>query len=125
MTAAVRRFIGIENDLIKVVAASSQGPNHLSEGKPCQDFYAVKVLDALVTAVVCDGAGSAAEAEAGAQATANIVAESLIEAAQHQNPAESVAPSAQAFWCATAVAVVEKARVKLQALAAAADKRLA
>lgn len=51
----------------KTVAASVRGAAHISGGQPCQDAHAWIAEGGWLTAVVCDGAGSAAWAEIGAR----------------------------------------------------------
>jgi hypothetical protein len=63
----------------KVIGARVAGPSHLLLGLPCQDAFRVEVVggDILVGAL-CDGAGSARFAEAGARIVAAAVVEKII-----------------------------------------------
>ncbi len=51
----------------RVMAASATGRSHLDRGQPCQDAFASACVRGMVVAVVCDGAGSAAHSDVGAQ----------------------------------------------------------
>jgi hypothetical protein len=62
----------------RIASASEIGTSHIGSGAPCQDHAAQKVIDtdngSVLIAVVCDGAGSAAHSEVGAQlATSSII----------------------------------------------------
>ncbi|MCD9028139.1 protein phosphatase 2C domain-containing protein [Luteimonas sp. BDR2-5] len=60
-----------------VVAASATGRAHLDRGQPCQDAFAAEVVDGVLVAVVCDGAGSAAHADVGARTVASATVQAL------------------------------------------------
>ncbi len=50
----------------KIVAASVTGKSHLDQNQPCQDAHHHAVVQGVLLAVICDGAGSAAESQRGA-----------------------------------------------------------
>lgn len=66
----------------KVFFASATGKYHLDGNTPCQDFGHHVVVDDVLIGVVCDGAGSAREGQAGAEFFARNVTELLTEAVQ-------------------------------------------
>ena len=61
----------------RVFAASAIGKSHIDGGLPCQDAFAFNVVEDVVIAAVCDGAGSAALSHIGS----NLMAKSLVEMA--------------------------------------------
>ena len=61
----------------RVFAASAIGKSHIDGGLPCQDAFAFNVVDEVVIAAVCDGAGSATLSHIGS----NLMAKSLVEMA--------------------------------------------
>lgn len=63
----------------KVVAASAQGKSHIDLGLPCQDAHAFEVRDNWVVAVLCDGAGSAALSQRGAEYSSQNIVKRLID----------------------------------------------
>ncbi len=63
----------------KVFLASATGKHHLASNVPCQDSGHYLVADNVLIGVVCDGAGSASQGQAGAEYFANKVAELLAE----------------------------------------------
>ena len=59
----------------KSAAASVVGFDHIASDLPCQDAYAVAELDdGIIICVVCDGAGSAKNAELGSR----LISESIV-----------------------------------------------
>lgn len=63
----------------KVFAASAQGKSHIDSGLPCQDAHAFEVSDAWIVAVVCDGAGSAAHSQRGADFSSKAIVKRLFD----------------------------------------------
>jgi len=63
----------------RIYAASAVGSSHLDKGIPCQDACAFHVSGDVLTAVVCDGAGSAAHSDIGARLIADALARALGE----------------------------------------------
>jgi hypothetical protein len=63
----------------KVFFASATGKYHLDGNTPCQDYGHYVVADDVLIGVVCDGAGSASEGQAGAEFFARRVTELLTE----------------------------------------------
>lgn len=99
----------------RVFSASVTGKRNLEQGIAGQDASHWVVLDDQLVAIVCDGAGSAAEARAGAAFIARALADDLsstIQAARRAPATEIGAPEA-----AIAVAI-ENARVGLAEIAA-------
>jgi hypothetical protein len=74
---AERDWQGVLAPPWKVVAASVRGPAHAGEDRPRQDAVAFRIDGQRLVAVVSDGAGSAALAEIGAEATASRMSEAL------------------------------------------------
>jgi hypothetical protein len=66
----------------RVVGASVRGPAHEQSGLPCQDRMFYRCKDAMLVAVISDGAGSATHAEIGAEICASVVGEQLFKALQ-------------------------------------------
>jgi serine/threonine protein phosphatase PrpC len=63
----------------KIASASVAGFDHIDNGIPCQDAYAVAVADSgIIVSVLCDGAGSARNAELGAKLISETVARTII-----------------------------------------------
>ena len=94
----------------KYTGQSVIGTSHVKTQTPCQDAYAIAMLDDRLVAVVADGAGSAKHAEIGAQLiTAEAVA--LVKA---WPPFEDT----EAAWQQLMLRLVETLRAKLQAKAA-------
>lgn len=62
----------------KVYSASVQGKSHIDRGLPCQDANAFERRQSWLVAVVCDGAGSAANSEIGAQSACQGIAKRLM-----------------------------------------------
>jgi hypothetical protein len=65
----------------RVFAASARGSAHAGNGQPCQDASAHAVHGELLVGVVCDGAGSAAASDIGAQRIAQGMVQALVERA--------------------------------------------
>src|SRR5471030_1755942 len=63
----------------RVFGASVRGKSHLDKGLPCQDAHAQVVVDDILVAIVCDGAGSARHSEQGAQFVATQTVLALAE----------------------------------------------
>jgi hypothetical protein len=61
----------------RVFAASAIGSAHTESGLPCQDAFAHEVVDNVLCAVVCDGAGSAAASDHGSRHLASRVVQEL------------------------------------------------
>lgn len=65
----------------KVFFASATGKHHLASDAPCQDSGHYQVVDDVLVGMVCDGAGSASEGQAGAeyfsQEVGRLIAESV------------------------------------------------
>ena len=51
----------------KFLATSIRGALHKAKNLPCQDYYAAKIKDNKIVAVVSDGAGSAPYSQIGAR----------------------------------------------------------
>ncbi len=85
----------------KVVASSVSGRSHLANGTPCQDaFYWLK-HDGVLIAVVCDGAGSAADSDFGAEHGAKTICEEVLiqfSITDHHPDREELE-----FWIRTAI----------------------
>lgn len=64
----------------KVFFASATGKYHLDGNTPCQDYGHYGIVDDVLIGVVCDGAGSAREGQAGAEFFARKVTELLTDA---------------------------------------------
>lgn len=62
---------------IQSVGAAATGTSHVERNQPCQDAFAIASSLSGTVACVCDGAGSAARAEEGAQALARGVSQAL------------------------------------------------
>jgi len=64
-----------------VFSGRTTGPSHIARGAPCEDFVTTKWSEDRnwLCAVVCDGCGSVARAEQGAEFIANFIAEGLLE----------------------------------------------
>ncbi|RFA24340.1 hypothetical protein CAI21_22075 [Alkalilimnicola ehrlichii] len=65
----------------KVAAGIARGPDHERRDEPCQDAFAFQRDGQWLAAVVCDGAGSAAQSELGARHAATVVSRHLLQAA--------------------------------------------
>lgn len=63
----------------KVFFASATGKHHLTSNAPCQDSGHYTVVEDVLIGVVCDGAGSASEGQAGAEFFARTVTGLLSE----------------------------------------------
>lgn len=63
----------------KVYFASATGKYHLNDNAPCQDAGHYAVIDGVLVGVVCDGAGSASEGQAGSEFFARKVTELVSE----------------------------------------------
>ncbi len=63
----------------KVFLASATGKYHIEGNTPCQDAGRYVVVDDVLVGVVCDGAGSASQGQAGAEFFARKVTELLTE----------------------------------------------
>jgi hypothetical protein len=57
----------------RVFAAKAIGKSHIDLGIPCQDAFAFELIDDVLIAAVCDGAGSAAISHIGSQTAATHV----------------------------------------------------
>jgi hypothetical protein len=64
-------------DCWRTFGASVTGKAHLDKGIPCQDAHAHAVVNGVLVAVVCDGAGSARLSEQGAQFVATHTVQAL------------------------------------------------
>jgi hypothetical protein len=106
----------------RVYGAAVTGTSHVEVGLPCQDAWSHRVVSDTLVAVVCDGAGSAAFGQDGAQWLAQEVTRALAERLA-QGLALAGLP-AQAFRQAVAQAVGD-AREALAHHAAAASRAFA
>jgi Protein phosphatase 2C len=57
----------------RVFAAKAMGKSHIDAGIPCQDAFAFELIDDVLIAAVCDGAGSAVMSHVGSQTAATHV----------------------------------------------------
>ena len=65
--------------LWQVYAASAIGKGHIDGNLPCQDSFGHAVGDGRLVAVVCDGAGSAAQSHLGARVCAKVISHFLAD----------------------------------------------
>ena len=72
---------GLSGDGWRIIAASVQGPAHLARNRPREDAFAIQVAASHAIAVICDGAGSASLARAGAEGFSKSVLEALVAVA--------------------------------------------
>jgi len=81
----------MKHELFKVAGASVRGSEHTRLGRNNQDAFAYSVDPAVALGVVCDGCGSAAASEVGAQICARIVVD-LLRGQLHegQDPGEGL-----------------------------------
>lgn len=94
----------------RVIAASVQGVSHVKADLPCQDAHAYAVLpDGTLLVAVADGAGSAAEAERGAQLAAETAVAYLRQAL-----IEYVAPADATAWRTCLLAAFQTTRQRLE-----------
>ncbi len=85
----------------KVVAASVSGIAHSAHGNPCEDaFYWLK-QNGVFIAIVCDGAGSAAESDFGAQHGSKTICEEVL--IQFNSIEEHPDREELEFWIRTAI----------------------
>lgn len=63
----------------RVYAASAIGKSHIDGSVPCQDAFAYKVIDDVLIAIVCDGAGSATVSHLGSDFAANTLVSALAD----------------------------------------------
>ena len=101
----------------KVFFASATGKYHLDGNAPCQDFGHYVVADDVLIGVVCDGAGSAREGQAGAEFFAHRVIELLTDSVKSGKFAEF----SEADYSAFVAEVVGAARAELEETALARD----
>lgn len=99
----------------KVFLASAAGRYHLAANAPCQDAGHYAVVDGVLIGVVCDGAGSAAEAQAGSQFFARTVAERLAASIK----AREFAQAGEADYREYLAPTIGAARAELGEIAAA------
>ena len=85
----------------KVVAASVSGISHAAQGNPCQDAFHWLKQDGVLIAIVCDGAGSAAESDFGAQHGSKTICEEVI--IQFNTMEEPPDREELEFWIRTAI----------------------
>jgi hypothetical protein len=104
----------------KVFFASATGKYHLDGNSPCQDFGHYVVADDVLIGVVCDGAGSASEGQAGAEFFARQVTGLLTESAK----AGKFAGGGEADYREQLGEIVGKARSELEQTAQARDLTL-
>lgn len=105
----------------RIYAASAVGSSHLDKGIPCQDACAFHVEGELLTAVVCDGAGSAARSDVGARLIADGLARALGERLAREpellaGPREDFAAAAAEAVAQARAALVERADADGRAL---------
>lgn len=101
----------------RVLAASVQGVSHVKANQPCQDAHAFAVLaDGTLLAAIADGAGSAAQAETGAQ-LATVAALAYLQ----QALTEYVAPIEEVTWRTCLFGALQAARQRLADEAALRD----
>jgi hypothetical protein len=101
----------------KVFFASATGKYHLDGNAPCQDFGHYVVADDVLIGVVCDGAGSASEGQAGAEFFARRVIELLTDSVK----SGKFASLSGADYSAFIAEVVGSARSELEETALARD----
>lgn len=68
----------------KVVGASARGEAHIKSELPCQDHHHFEVLNDILVAIVCDGAGSASHSDQGARMGSEYLTNALIEEVRSQ-----------------------------------------
>lgn len=100
----------------RVFAAAVPGGSHLERGQPCQDAVAHAVVDGVLAAALCDGAGSASRSDAGAALLSQAVVDGLVARLRWGLDPRS---AESAVMAAALGAVVEHARQALEARAAA------
>lgn len=64
----------------KIVGASARGDAHIKSDMPCQDHHHYQIRNNILVAIVCDGAGSAKNAEIGARMGSEHLTNALISA---------------------------------------------
>ncbi len=104
----------------KVFFASATGKYHLTSNAPCEDAGHYAVVDGVLIGVVCDGAGSASEAQAGSEFLARRVIELVAEAVRAGRFAYDP-PSGHREALA---AIIEAARAELGEIAASRQRVL-
>jgi len=70
----------------RVFAASAIGKSHIDAGTECQDAFARAVVGDILLAAVCDGAGSQALSQVGAEAVSRLVVADLARRASAGDP---------------------------------------
>jgi hypothetical protein len=101
------------------MAASVMGPSHLDRGLPCQDAHAYAQAANALVAVVCDGAGSAANSEIGAQHVSGSVAKAVAAALN-----TDLLTMPEEAWRSIIETAVDAAREELASKAADAGQSL-
>jgi Protein phosphatase 2C len=104
----------------KVFFASATGKYHLDGNTPCQDSGHYVVVDDVLIGVVCDGAGSAREGQAGAEFFARKVTQLLTEAVK----SGAFDAGREADYRGNLAAMVERVRAELNATAQARELTL-
>jgi hypothetical protein len=97
----------------KVFFASATGKYHLTSNVPCQDAGHYAVIDDVLIGVVCDGAGSAREGQAGSEFFATKVTELVSESIQSGQFAQDT----QSGYGDYLAAIIETARSQLNDIA--------
>ncbi len=103
----------------KVFFASATGKYHLAGDVPCQDSGYYLVADDVLIGVVCDGAGSASQGQAGAEYFAKEVAGLLAESVR-----AGQFPRAPAYYRAYLTGIIQGARSRLNETAASQERKL-
>lgn len=104
----------------KVFLASATGKHHLASDVPCQDSGHYLVVDDVLVGVVCDGAGSASQGQAGAEYFANKVTGLLAESVKAGHfPQESPAD-----YRTYLTDIIQTARSQLNEIAASRQRTL-
>ncbi|MBB5606555.1 MULTISPECIES: PP2C family serine/threonine-protein phosphatase [unclassified Janthinobacterium] len=101
----------------RVFGASVRGKSHLDKGVPCQDAHAQVVVDDILVAIVCDGAGSARHSEQGARFVATQTMLALAERLR-------LGASLQDLQAGALTATLVQIRAALDELASAAGATL-
>jgi len=93
----------------KVFFASAAGKYHLASNAPCQDSGHYVVIDDILVAAVCDGAGSASEGHLGSEFFARKVTELVAESIR----SERFAKNAESDYRDDLLAIIQEARSQM------------
>jgi len=102
----------------RVFSASATGKRNLDQGAPGQDASHCVVIDDVLVAVVCDGAGSVPEGRTGADFMVHSLADQLSSALRADRSLTEAEADRRASLEATIRSAIETVRGRLAALAA-------